>query len=70
MQLNGLKSNQLGRLVIVKNEISKKGIPKSSIILFCYFHNTIVNVLWVSDTATDLNEVYFVRFTHLMQRNS
>ena len=33
MQLNGLKSNQLGKLVIVKNEINKKGIPKSSNIL-------------------------------------
>ena len=36
MQLKGLKSNQLGKLVIVKNEMSKKGIPKSSNILFSF----------------------------------
>lgn len=33
MQLKGLKSNHTGRLVIVKNDINKKGIPKSSNIL-------------------------------------
>ena len=33
MQLKGLKSNQLGKLVIVKNDINKNGIPKSSNIL-------------------------------------
>ena len=34
MQLKGLKSNQLGKLPAVKNEIHKKGNPKSAIILF------------------------------------
>lgn len=33
MQLKGLKSNHTGRLVIVKNEINKKGIPNNSNIL-------------------------------------
>ena len=36
MQLKGLKSNQLGKLVIVKNDMSKKGIPKSSSIIYLY----------------------------------
>jgi hypothetical protein len=34
MQLKGLKSNHEGKLVIVKNDISKNGNPKSAIILF------------------------------------
>lgn len=33
MQLKGLKFNQLGKLVSVKNEINKNGIPNSASIL-------------------------------------
>ena len=36
MQLKGLKSNQLGKLPAVKNEIHKKGNPKSAIIILFF----------------------------------
>lgn len=56
MQLKGLKFNQFGRLVNVKNEISKNGIPKISNILKSPYMLQIV--LWLHCSCDSVAHLY------------